>query len=62
MGKPLFKSKTVWAGIIAGATQIVGTVFPIAASGALGEKAMGIANGVAMILGAVGIRSAISKK
>lgn len=60
--KPLLKSKTVWAGIIAGAGQILPTIFPILLSGALGEKAAAIANGVALILGAVGVRHAISKK
>lgn len=61
-GKPLLKSKTVWAGIIAGMGQILPTIFPVLISGALGEKAATIANGVALILGAVGVRQAIGKK
>ena len=56
-----FKSKTVWAGILAGGTQILNTIAPLALTGILGAKAQGIVNGLAIILGAVGVKSAISK-
>lgn len=55
------KSKTVLAGIIAGSTKIFATLFPLAAAGAFGVKAQGVAYGVAAILAAVGVKSAIVK-
>lgn len=57
----LFKSKTVWGGVIAGGTQIVSTMFPALEAGLFGPKAQGVAIGVGIILGAVGVKSAISK-
>lgn len=57
----LFKSKTVWGGILAGGTQIVSTMFPALEAGLFGPKAQGIVVGLGIILGAVGVKSAISK-
>lgn len=59
--KELFKSKTVWAGLIAGIPHILDQIGPIAASGILGPKVQGITTGLGIILGAVGVKSAISK-
>lgn len=58
----LFKSRTVLAGLILGGQQVFAAVAPVAAQGLLGEKLQGIVQGLAIILGAVGVRSAISKQ
>ncbi len=55
------KSKTVWAGLIAGVPHILQQFDAIAQSGILGPKVQGISLGVAMILGAVGVKSAVDK-
>lgn len=54
-------SKTVWGGIVAGGAKIAVAAFALAQGGALGEKASGIAVGVGIILGAMGVKSAIVK-
>lgn len=59
--KNLFKSKTVWAGIIGGLPHILSQIDALAQSGLLGPKAQGISTGVAIILGAVGVKDAIRK-
>lgn len=58
----LLKSKTVWAGAILGLQQIFTTLLPAAQSGMLGPKVQGVITGLGIILGAVGVRSAISKE
>lgn len=58
--KPLHKSKTVWGGLIIGVTHILGVAAPAALSGVFGPKAQGIATGLGIILGAVGVRSALN--
>lgn len=57
-----FKSKTVWAGLIAGVPHILSQVDALAQTGLLGPKVQGISLGVGIILGAVGVKSAISKR
>lgn len=57
----LLKSKTVWGGILIGAGKILGVVVPLVSSGVFGPQAQGILTGVGIILGAVGVKSAISK-
>jgi hypothetical protein len=55
------KSKTIWAGIIVGVPHILEQFAVFANSGLLGPKVRGITMGVGIILGAVGVKSAISK-
>ena len=55
------KSKTVWAGIIAGLPHILNQIDAIAQSGILGPKAQGLSTGIAIILGAVGVKHAVDK-
>lgn len=57
----LFKSKTVWGGLIAGLGKIFAVVGPMAVAGTFGDKVQGVTMGAGIILGAVGVRSAISK-
>lgn len=57
----LLKSKTVWAGIIAGLPHVLNQIAIFADSGLLGPKVQGITTGIGIILGAVGVKSAISK-
>lgn len=54
----LLKSKTVWGGIIAG----LGQILPVLDSGLFGPKAQAVSTGLGIILGAVGVKSAIEKK
>ena len=57
----MLKSKTVWGGIILGAQQVLNAVLPLAMAGVMGEKVQGIITGLGIILGAVGVKHAISK-
>lgn len=57
----LIKSKTVWGGILIGIQPIIDGVVQLGQAGALGPKVQGILTGLGIILGAVGVRSAISK-
>lgn len=50
-------SKTVWGGVLAA----LGQVMPLVDSGIFGPKAQGVSTGLGIILGAVGVRDAISK-
>jgi len=51
------KSKTVWGGVLMGLPQLL----DVLASGMLGVKAAGIAQGLGTILFAVGVKGAVSK-
>lgn len=53
----LLKSKTVWGGVLVG----LGHILQVAQTGLLGPKAAGIAQGLGIILAAVGVRDAIHK-
>lgn len=61
MAFSFLKSNTVRGGILVGLGQILDTLGPLAVAGALGAKVSGIVTGLGIILGAVGVRSAISK-
>jgi hypothetical protein len=55
------KSKTVWAGLIAGVPHILQQFDALASTGLLGPKVQGISLGVGIILGAVGVKHAADK-
>lgn len=55
------KSKTVWAGLIAGIPHILSQIDALAQTGLLGPKVQGVSLGIAMILGAVGVKHAVDK-
>lgn len=52
------KSKTVWGGILAALPSVTDAI----SAGLLGPKASDLLYGLGIVLGAVGIKSAISKR
>jgi hypothetical protein len=62
MDKPILKSKTIWAGILGGLAIIIPSALCLLnGTCAFGDILPKFVEGIALILGAIGVRFAIAK-